>query len=141
MIAELLKQGRLQQVQPDPDRARALISEAKTHLKSARAIADSDPDGAYSMLYDASRKAVTALMTEQGYRATNRPGAHMAIVAFAEEALAGTKHFESVSNFDRMRRKRNASQYDAATPTALEVEADLKHAKRIVVAVAEALKK
>ena len=95
-----------------------------------------DPAGAYQLLYDAARKATAADMLVFGYRAkSDRPGAHAAVVMYAEEALARDASADALANFDRMRRKRNRTEYGSAIVTRVELDADLDHAREIVRAV------
>ena len=135
-VAELLADGRLQRISADTDEARDLLAHAEAHLASARAIAVLDPEGAYQLLYDAARKAVAADMLVEGMRArADRPGAHMAVVAYAEEALAGHADTNALANFDRMRRSRNRTEYGAVTVTHRQLTADLAYAEEIMRAV------
>jgi hypothetical protein len=76
-----------------------------------------------------------------GYRAkSNRPGAHAAIVAYAEEALAGHADEDAIANFDRMRRARNRTEYGAVAVGRAQLVADLADASEIVRAVAVRLR-
>ena len=134
-IAELVHDGRIELVPADAEVARTILLEAKRHLESAQVVAISDPNGAYALLYDAARKAVTAHMLAKGYRASARSGAHQSVVMYAEEALGGG----DVSQLDRMRRNRNRSEYDVKVFGAAEVAADLGYARGIVAAVDAAM--
>ena len=138
-IADLLRDGRLELVPPDPDVARAILTEARRHLDSAAKVAVSDPNGAYALLYDGARKAVTAHMLANGYRVRPRSGAHLAAVGYAEEALAGGPTGVHVGHLDRMRRNRNRSEYDLRIFGEAEVAGDLEHARQVVTAVEAAL--
>lgn len=73
-INELIEEGRLQIVPASSTAARHLIGSAGTHLTSARALAASDPQGAYALTYDAARKAFAAVLEAQGLRATSTGG-------------------------------------------------------------------
>ena len=130
-IAELVHDGRIELVPADLDVARTILLEALRHLQSAQVVAASDPNGAYALFYDAARKAVSAHMLSEGYRVAARPGAHQAVVLYAEEAVGGA----DVSQLDRMRRNRNRSEYDVKVFGAAEVAADLGFARGIVAAV------
>src|SRR2546426_4677557 len=111
-LADLLADGRLERIQADGEEALELLDHAQAHLSSAEKLLDDDPAGAYQLLYDAARKATAADMLAAGYRAkSDRPGAHAAVVAYAEEALAGTADSEALANFDRIRRNRNRTEY------------------------------
>lgn len=56
---------------------RALRQQAAQHLVSARTIADTDPEGAFALAYDASRKAALAACAAAGVRP--RGPAHHAV--------------------------------------------------------------
>jgi hypothetical protein len=76
-------------------------------------------------------------MAANGYRAkSDRPRAHAAVVAYAEEALAHEARAESLRHFDRMRRVRNRIEYGGVTIGRGQVATDLAHAKEIVRAAA-----
>ena len=139
-VADLLREGRLEEISADRDEARDLLSNAVTHLKSAERLLDDDPAGAYQLLYDAARKATAADMLAHGYRAkSDRPGAHAAVVLYAEDALGGTADPEALANFDRMRRSRNRTEYGPAAVGRAQAEADLEHARAIVQSVSARL--
>jgi hypothetical protein len=132
-VGELVAEGRLENVPADREAAVNMLAEARRHLDSAAAVAATDPNGAYQLLYDAARKGVAAHMLAHGLRARNRQGAHQAVVLYAEEALAGCR---VVRYLDRMRRSRNRSEYDIKVFGAAEVAAGLEHARAIVGAAA-----
>jgi hypothetical protein len=135
-IAELVAADRLESIAADAREARDLLAHAENHLQSADRIAQSDPAGAYQLLYDAARKAVAADMTAAGYRVkSDRPGAHAAIVLYAEEALAGSADERALRRFDQMRRLRNRSEYVGLTVSPAQLSSDLRHAEAIVAAV------
>jgi hypothetical protein len=135
-VDELVRAGRLEPVESDVASARISIEEARRHLASAVLIASSDPNGAYALLYDAARKAIAAHMLAAGYRATVRPRAHEAVGLYGVERITSGERPESIHHFDRMRRKRNRTEYGVRTFGAAELEADLTHARAIVDAVA-----
>ncbi len=89
---------------------------------------------AYSSLYDAARKAVTAHMLANGLRVPAKPGAHETVGLYAAEKVPDPTG--SVQEFQRMRRRRNKSEYDDIVLGAQDVAADLVHAGHIVEAVA-----
>jgi hypothetical protein len=135
-ITDLLAQGRLERIDVDLQEARDLVRHAHAHLESAAAIMDRDPAGAYQLAYDAARKAVVADMSANGYRArADRSGAHMAVVDYAEEALADTANAAALQRFDRMRRLRNRAEYGGVTVGRAQVVSDLRQSMEIVRAV------
>ncbi|MEX2422005.1 MAG: hypothetical protein WD670_09340 [Actinomycetota bacterium] len=139
-LEALVKEGRIERVEADTSAARDKLEEAKHHLDSAALIAETDPAGAYSLLYDAARKAVDAHMLMSGYRVSrSRLGGHEATARYASSALGSGPHGESARRFDRMRRNRNRSEYGAWQIGRSTLDADLVHAREIVEAVEESL--
>jgi len=78
VIRDLIDQGRVEQVPASREHAEALLASAERHLSSAETVAAEDSEGAYAMLYDAARKALSAILANQGLRATAR-GGHVAV--------------------------------------------------------------
>jgi hypothetical protein len=83
----------------------ALLDKAQRTLDTARTIAASDPNSAYTLAYDAARHAGTALLAQQGLRPTSR-GGHYAL----ERALKG-QFGQGFRAFGTMRRRRNELEY------------------------------
>ncbi len=139
VVARLVAEGRLGVVKADSKAARAKLDEAKRHLNSAAAIAGSDAEGAYSLLYDAARKAIDAHMLAHGYRASKRKlGAHEATAQYASAVVAG-QYVEDAAALDRMRKQRNRAEYGSWHISEKTLASDLRHAKRLVNAVDELL--
>jgi hypothetical protein len=90
-------------------------------------------------VYDAARKAIGAHMLAHGLRAHPRAriGAHVVVGRYAETELTGAP--DSVAEFDRMRRRRNRTEYGIAQIQSAEIEAALAHAEAIVAAVRAAI--
>ena len=131
-----MAEGRLEVIAADAEEANDLLLHAEKHLDSAKRLIADDRAGAYQLLYDAARKAAAADMLAAGYRAkSDRPGAHAAVVLYAEEALAGEADADALASFDQMRRTRNRSEYGALSVSASQLQADLTHARAIVAAV------
>lgn len=137
-IQEMIVEGRLDRVQSDPRQAGRMLRSCGHHLDTADQSAGRDPSGSYALLYDAARKAVAAHMLFNGLRVTSRPGAHAAIVAYAEEELVAIGG-EHVAHLDRMRRTRNDTEYEERPVSEQEVRNDLEHARFLVQAVARSL--
>lgn len=132
-VADLLSSGRLEAVPPDDRTAVQRLKRAEQHLKTAAALLGQDNDVAYGSLYDAARKAVTAHMLAHGLRAPGRAGAHEAVGIYAAERI--TNATASATEFQRIRRWRNKSEYEDLSFGAQDVAADLQHATNIVAAV------
>ncbi len=86
VIEALLRAGRLEQVIANPDEAHYLLDRAHTHLATAAKTAIDHPEIAYDALYAAARKALTALLVQQGLRPT-RAGGHEAVIQAAQAQL------------------------------------------------------
>ena len=84
VIDDLLAHGRLTRVTPNRELADTLLAQARAHLASGTQVVQSDPSGAFSRVYDAARKALTAILVNQGLRAGG-DGAH-AVLAEAVTA-------------------------------------------------------
>jgi hypothetical protein len=76
-------------------------------------------------------------MLANGLRAPAKPGAHESVGAYAVERVPDPTG--SVREFQRLRRRRNRSEYDDITFGRREVEADLLLANDIVSAVRSSL--
>lgn len=138
-LDDLLKEGRIESVEADVAVAKDKLEEAKRHLASAAAIADDDPEGAYSLVYDAARKAVDAHMLANGYRTSkSKLGAHEATARYVE-AVIGGKYWSDASAFNRMRKQRNRTEYRNWHISSSTLETDSAHAARIVEAVESSL--
>lgn len=108
-VAAMLRDGTLERVSPSRKQADALLDQARRHLKTAALAADGDPVGAYQLVYDAARKALCAILENQGLRATSR-GGHV-VVLDAVLAQLDPPLGQVLRPFDRMRRRRNDAEY------------------------------
>jgi hypothetical protein len=113
-IRHLLASGDLQQVTATREAADALLAAATRHLDSARSLATTDPEGAYSLLYDAARKSLAAVLQVQGLRATSR-GGHYALEQATRAQFTAPPPSEAFRPFGRLRRARNRVEYEPAT--------------------------
>lgn len=132
-ILQSLSERELQEVHPSRDHADRLIQQAHQHLNSARSLTESDPEGAYALLYDAARKALAAILENQGLRATSK-GGHIATFR-AVRAQLDPPMGKTLLPFDRMRRKRHETEYpptDSPRVTSEEVADDIVKSAEIV---------
>ncbi len=137
-VDELVARGLLERVEADSKAAQELIATASTHLLSARAIAESDTAGAYQLGYDGARKAIAAHMTANGLRVVKKkPGGHETTGRYAIAAI--NDDAEAIKMFERMRRRRNRSEYGVAHFEVTEVVEALDIVERIIGAVARSL--
>jgi hypothetical protein len=111
-LDDMLAKGSLERVPPSRTQADAMLDQARRHLAAAGTIATADPVGGYQLAYDAARKALTAVLENQGLRPT-RAGGHIAVLdavrAQLDPPLGGV-----LRPFDRMRRRRNDAEYPSA---------------------------
>jgi len=136
-IDYLVSNGRLEWVTPDPEFSKSLLEKAKRHIFSAALIAETDDsDLAISNAYDAARKALTAIIADQGLRPTLR-GGHTVILELLRPQFPDSR--EVFLGFDWLRIKRHGAEYPDPTQTPVS-EADLQDALNIakdVVSLAE----
>ncbi len=133
VIDRMLADHELQRVPPSREHADRLISQAGRHLTSAGGVCDADPAGGYALVYDAARKALTAVLENQGLRPTTRGGhlaAYEAVRAQLDPPLGNV-----LRPFDRMRRQRHGAEYPQSNVpeiTADDVREDIPKAAAIV---------
>lgn len=132
-VERLIADGRVERVGANREHADLLLAQARRHLISAEALAGTDPEAAFSTLYDAARKALWAILANQGLRPTTR-GGHLAVYE-AVRAQLDPPLGAQLRPFDRLRRRRNRIEYpsfDEPALTADDVRADLPKARTIV---------
>ena len=86
VIEAMIGKRRLQWVVADAETVAGLLAVAGRHLESAKLTASNDPDGAYSLAYDAARKSATALLAQQGLRPTSS-GGHVVVAEAMRASL------------------------------------------------------
>lgn len=130
-IQRLLAAGNLQKVAPSLDTATGFLQSAERHLASALAVGKDDPDGAYTLLYDAARKSLAAVLQAQGLRATSH-GGHYAIDEAIRAQFTKPPPRDAFRSFGRLRRTRNQIEYDDISAISVEdVRADAATVKNI----------
>lgn len=139
VIERLLREGHLERVIADPQEAEHLLTKARTHLTTAAATASDDPEIAYDAVYAAARKALTAVLAQQGLRPT-RIGGHEVVIQAAEAQLIPPLG-EVLRPFRRLRRLRAGADYLASegAVSVEDVHADLPAARAIVDAAAKVI--
>src|SRR6266487_5858534 len=108
-IERMLADGELQRVPASREQADRLLIQAKTHVTSAVLVCGDDPAGGYALAYDAARKALTAILENQGLRPTTR-GGHLAVLE-AIRAQLDPPMGQALRPFDRIRRQRHDVEY------------------------------
>jgi hypothetical protein len=131
VIERMISAREIERVPASRDFADELIESAREQLASA-ALPQNDPATAYDALYSAARKALTAVLENQGLRATIR-GGHLAVYE-AVRAQLDPPMGKVIRPFDRIRRQRHAVDYpsaDVARVTTADVRADIPVATAI----------
>lgn len=108
-IDALIAKGHVDKVKADRALADLMLQEAVRHLASSTLTASTDPTGSFAMAYDASRKALAAILENQGLRATTK-GGHKAVEEAVRAQLVPPKKAE-LDGFGWMRVLRNNTQY------------------------------
>ncbi|MCX5194641.1 hypothetical protein OOK31_12165 [Streptomyces sp. NBC_00249] len=132
-VDALIGGGQLERVPASHQAAEAELVRARTHVGSARQLAATDPEGAYTLAYDAGRRALAAVLQNQGLRATSR-GGHTVIYE-AVRAQLDPPLGSILRPFNRMRARRNEVEYrssEAPTVTPQEVAADLAKVEALI---------
>ncbi len=107
VIERLLDTRQLERVPADADTVARLLASARRHIDSAAMTAAVDPEGAFTLAYDACRKTATALLAHQGLRPTSA-GGHIVVVDTINAQFPGVPGLKSI---DRLRRRRNQAEY------------------------------
>ena len=97
---------------------------------------NADSTHAFTALYDAIRKAISAHLRARGYRVGRGPGAHQKTGEYAQAALDHLDISAHLDEFDALRDLRNQSEYEALSVEIGEVREALEHASVIVEAIA-----
>lgn len=132
IIDQLLGEGTIERVPPDPTAATSRLEQSERHLEAAALILDVDPAGAYGLVYEAARKAVAAVLIHRGFRPRAVPGSHRAVARFATALAETPDDAIHLDRLDSMRRNRNQGAYGMRVFGRAEIEADLGHGRAIV---------
>lgn len=114
-VTDMLAEGRLERVPTNRLFVGERLTQAGRHLKTATDAARDNPAGSLSLAYDAARFSVDAHLNANGLRATNRPGAHRATVAYARAKMGGVVAEDDLATYDAMRDVRNTIDYPPLT--------------------------
>jgi hypothetical protein len=102
---------RIERVAPDAARARAFLDAAADRLSQLPLLTSVGVK--YDIAYDAAHDLGEALLSAYGYRTRNGPGQHEALGRFLRAVLDTPPGDRAARRFDRLRRARNQSHYDA----------------------------
>ncbi len=136
-IDALLADRRLERVAPSRELADALVDQAQRHLATAAGNVQTGPTGSFQLAYDAARKALAAVLANQGLRSRGE-GAH-AVLLTAALAQLDPPMGRDLRHFDWLRRTRNSAEYPMPeTPPITPGDAnDALPLSQAIVAIAE----
>jgi hypothetical protein len=132
VIDRLVRVGLLQPAPPDVISAGRWLEDAARHLLAAAQIAEIDRAGSYVLWYDASRKAIAAILLASGFRVTAASGSHAAVAEAAVSLASSEDERTHLRELDRMRRQRNRSEYGLRSFGAKEIAKASETARWIV---------
>jgi len=107
VIDQMLARGQITRVAPNRAQSDQLLTQAEAHLRSAQVLRDADTAGAFVLAYDAARKALTAILLNQGLKPRGE-GAHALLAEAVGSQLASAL---DLTGFSWMRTTRNATEY------------------------------
>lgn len=104
-IEQMLAGGELQVLAGAAADGEPWLSKARRTLGTAAGAAETDPDSAFTLAYDAARFACTGLLAQQGLRATTK-GGH-----YAAEMTVRAQFGATFDRYGALRRQRNDIEY------------------------------
>ena len=121
VIDQMLTRGQITRVAPNRAQSDQLMTQAEEHLRSAQLLRDTDTAGAFVLAYDAARKALSAVLLNQGLKSRGE-GAHALLAEAVGSQLASAL---DLTGFGWMRTTRNATEYGSDRhPSATAADVD-----------------
>jgi hypothetical protein len=124
----------IENVDPDPTRARDLLDAARVFLEDAEKT-DTHPESSVVLYWQACVSAMDAILSGSGLRVGHGVGSH-ALRVSTTEAVVGAGYGDLFERLDEWRRERNDVSYAAVTPGAADVAAMQADARDVVDAAA-----
>lgn len=106
---ELLKKKLIEEYQVENEEIEAILESAKSDLKTAQALLNTDICWAFNIAYNSILETGLALMYRKGFRPTGE-AKHVSVILFLRKIL-GKDYEDKVNRFNQMRRKRNKAVY------------------------------
>lgn len=110
-VDTLLAARRIEKVSPDSARALAFLSAAADRISQLPLLTSAGVK--YDIAYEAAHDIGEALLAAYGYRTSNGPGQHEALGRFLRAVLDSPPGDLAAKRYDRLRRARNQSHYNA----------------------------
>jgi len=136
-VDQLVETRRIERVAPSREVADLMLAQARQHLATASVVAATDPTAAFQVAYDAARKALAAVLANQGLRPRGE-GAHAVLLTVALAQLDPPMGRE-LRHFDWLRRTRNSAEYPLpdTPPISADDVADALPLASAIVTIAE----
>lgn len=115
-IDALLAAGHLQRITGAQADGAPWLERSRRMLKTARDVADDDPESGFVLTYDAARHACTGLLAHQGLRPTT------SVRHYAVEQAVRAQFGDAFKPFATLRRRRHEVEYPAFPGELVEVE-------------------
>lgn len=116
----LIAARRLEEVPPDQARAAVFLAAAAERISQLPLL--TSVVVSYDLAYDAAHDVGEALLAAHGYRTRTGVGQHEALGRYMRAVLDSPPGDRAAARFDRLRRVRNKSHYDAAPIGAAEAD-------------------
>ena len=110
-VDALVAARRIEKVLSDPVRAASFLTAAADRISQLPLLTSVIVK--YDIAYDAAHDVGEALLAAYGYRTTNGPGQHEALGRFLRAVFDTPPGDRAAKRFDRLRRARNQSHYNA----------------------------
>ncbi len=125
-IAKKISQKLIERVAPDVEHSKRLLAQSENHLHSAVVSQNHDLEGAYALLYDAARKALSAILSIHGLRATSFGGHSILCEVLSEFYIDDAPRL--LKPFDRMREVQQALSNEHLESLVVQRTAELTEA-------------
>ncbi|GAA4063533.1 hypothetical protein GCM10023065_13160 [Microbacterium laevaniformans] len=119
-VDALVAARRIEKVLPDAGRARAFLAAAADRISQLPLL--TSVGVRYDIAYDAAHDVGEALLAAHGYRTRSGSGQHEALGRFLRAVLDTPPGEVAARRYDRLRRARNQSHYDANPVGAAEAD-------------------
>lgn len=113
-VQAMIAAGEIDRVQPDAELVGGLLALAERHLGATAAIADSDPDGAHTLLFMAAHRAVVAMAEAAGLRTTS--GRRDLTAYETVHAVLDPGRAQVLDAYAQMHRRRDVLEYGLSIP-------------------------
>lgn len=119
-LDELVTARRLSPLPPDKARAASFMVAAAERIGQLEFLTSDSVK--LDVAYDAAHDIGEAMLAAYGFRTVNAPGQHQAIGQFLCAVVHGPPGHSAARHFDRLRRIRNSSHYEAGSVSSAEAE-------------------